>query len=157
MRQPPGQVHRFRVRAVDRAGNVSAWATAGAFRLGAVQEASVSVLRKGRWTARVSPSFYGRRAISAEAAGASARITFTGQQVAWVSAVGPTRGAARVYVDGAYARTVDLRGASSATRRIVYVRSWTSSARHTLEIRVVGTSGRPRVDVDAFLIISPVR
>ncbi len=71
--------------------------------------------------------------------------------------MGPTRGQARVYVDGAYARTVDLRSSSSATRRVVYVRSWTSSARHTLEIRVVGTSGRPRVDVDAFLTVVPVK
>jgi hypothetical protein len=153
----PGQVHRFRVRAVDRAGNVSAWATAGAVRLGAVQETSTSVLRRGAWTARVSPSFYGRRAISAQAAGASARITITGQQIAWVSAVGPDRGQARVYVDGAYVRTVDLRSASSGSRRIVYARSWTSSGKHTLEIRVVGTLGRPRVDLDAFLSIAPVQ
>ena len=153
----PGRVHRFRVRAVDRAGNASAWATAGAFRLGAVQETSTSVLRKGRWTARLSPSFYGGRAISAQAAGATVRVTFTGQQIAWVSTLGPTRGQARVYVDGAYARTVDLRGASSAARRIMDVQSWTSSGRHTLEIRVVGTPGRPRVDVDAFLSIAPVK
>ena len=153
----PGRVHRFRVRAVDRAGNTSAWATAGAFRLGAVQETSTSVLRKGRWTARLSPSFSGGRAISAQVAGATVRITFTGQQVAWVSAVGPSRGQARVYVDGAYVRTVDLRSASSAARRIVDVESWTSPGRHTLEIRVVGTSGRPRVDVDAFLSTAPVK
>jgi hypothetical protein len=152
----PGRVHRFRVRAVDRAGNASAWATAGAFRLGAVQETSTSVLRKGRWTARLSPSFSGGRAISAQVAGATVRVTFTGQQVAWVSAVGPSRGQARVYVDGAYVRTVDLRSASSAARRIVDVQSWTSSGKHTLEIRVVGTSGRPRVDVDAFLSTAPV-
>jgi len=153
----PGQVQRFRVRAVDRAGNVSAWATAGAFRLAAVQETSTAVVLKGRWTAHLSPAFYGRRAISAQVAGASARITFTGQQIAWVSAVGPTRGQARVYVDGAYVRTVDLRSSSIAARRIVYVRSWTASGQHTLEIRVVGTSGRPRVDVDAFLSTAPVK
>jgi len=152
----PGQLHRFRARAVDRAGNVGAWATAGAFRLGAAQETSASVLRKGRWTVRLSSSFYGRRAISAQAAGASVRLTFTGQQIAWVSAVGPTRGQARVYVDGAYVRTVDLRSSSAAARRIVYARSWPSAGRHTLEIRVVGTPGRPRVDVDAFLSTAPV-
>ena len=151
----PGQVDRFRVRAIDRAGNVGAWATAGAFRLAALQETSPTVLRKGHWTARLSSSFSGGRAISAQSAGASARIAFTGQQIAWVSAVGPTRGQARVYVDGVHVRTVDLRSSSSAARRIVYVRSWTSSGRHTLEIRVVGTPGRPRVDVDAFLGTAP--
>ena len=153
----PGQVHRFRVRAVDRAGNLSAWATAAAFRLGAVQETSTAVLRKGHWTASFAPAYYGGRVMSSQVAAASARITLTGQQVAWVSTVGPTRGQARVYVDGAYVRTVDLRSASIAARRIVYVRAWTSPGVHTLEIRIVGTAGRPRVDVDAFLNTTPVK
>lgn len=150
----PGQVHRFRVRAVDRAGNVGAWATAAALRLTAVQETSAAVLRKGHWARRLSTAYYGGRAMSAQVAGASVRITFTGQQIAWVSLVGPARGQARIYVDGAYVRTVDLRGSSNAARRIAYVRSWASPGTHTLEIRVVGTSGRPRVDVDAFLTIA---
>jgi hypothetical protein len=152
----PGQVHRFRVRAVDRAGNLGAWATAGAFRLGVVQETSTAVLRKGHWAASFAPAYYGGRAMSSQGAGASARITFTGQQIAWVSTVGPTRGQARVYVDGAYVRTLDLRSTSMAARRIMYVQAWTSSGTHTLEIRIVGTSGRPRVDVDAFLTTAPV-
>ena len=152
----PGQVHRFRVRAVDQAGNLGAWATAGAFRLGAAQETSIAVIRKGHWTASFAPAFYGGRAMSSQVVGASARITFTAQQIAWVSTVGPTRGEARVYVDGAYVRTLDLRSASIATRRIVYVQAWASSGTHTLEIRIVGTPGRPRVDVDAFLSTAPL-
>ena len=153
----PAQVHRFRVRAVDRAGNVGDWATAGPFRLGAVQGTSASVVRTGRWTTVLSPLYFGRRAAASQAAGASARITFTGQQIAWVSTLGPTRGQARVYVDGAFVRTVDLRSATGAVRRIVFARSWTSPGRHTLEIRVVGTPGRPRVDVDDFVSIVPVK
>ena len=35
------------------------------------------------------------------------------------------------------------------------LRSWPVAGRHTLEIRVVGTAGRPRVDVDAFVIVAP--
>jgi len=153
----PGQVHRFRVRAVDRAGNLGAWATAGAFHVDAVQETSPAVLRKGHWSASFAPAYYGGRAMSSQGAGASARLTFAGQQIAWVSTVGPTRGQARVYVDGAYVRTVDLHGSSIEARRIVYVQAWPSPGTHTLEIRIVGTSGRPRVDVDAFLDIVPVK
>ena len=153
----PGQVHRFRVRATDRAGNVGAWAPAAAFRLVAVQETSAAVHRTGHWTTVSSPSFSGRAEIASQVAGASARITFTGDRVAWVSTVGPTRGQARVYVDGAYDRTVDLRAAAIVARQIVYVRSWTTPGKHTLEIRVVGTSGRPRVDVDALLTTTPAK
>jgi hypothetical protein len=72
-----------------------------------------------------------------------------------VTTVGPTRGQARVYVDGAYERTVDLGRATSASRLIMVLRSWPVAGRHTLEIRVVGTAGRPRVDVDAFVIVAP--
>jgi hypothetical protein len=151
----PGLTHRLRVRAIDRAGNIGAWATAGAFRLSAVQEASSAIVRTGAWSTKLSAAFVGGRAIAASAAGASVRITFTGTEIGWVSTVGPTRGQARVYVDGAYERTVDLGRATSAARLITVLRSWTTTGRHTLEIRVVGTAGRPRVDVDEFLIVAP--
>ncbi len=151
----PGVVHRLRVRAIDRAGNVGAWAAAAAFRLASIQESAAAVIDTGHWTARLSPAFIGGHAISASAAGATARITFTGRQIGWVTTVGPTRGQARIYVDGAYERTVDLRRATSAARLIMVLRSWPTSGRHTLEIRVVGTAGRPRVDVDAFVIVTP--
>jgi len=151
----PGLVHRLRVRAIDRAGNVGAWATAGAFRLSAAQETSAAVVRKGTWSTKLSAAFVGGRAISASAAGASVRITFTGTQIGWVSTVGPTRGQARVYVDGVYERTVDLGRATSAARLIMVLRSWATTGRHTLEIRVLGTAGRPRVDIDEFVIVAP--
>jgi len=54
-----------------------------------------------------------------------------------------------------YERTVDLDRATSAARLIMMLRSWTTTGRHTLEIRVVGTSGRPRIDVDEFVIVAP--
>lgn len=151
----PGLVHRLRVRAIDRAGNIGAWATATAFRLASVQESAAAVVDTGRWTARTSSAFIGGHAISASTAGATARITFTGQQIGWVTTVGPTRGQARIYVDGAYERTVDLGRPTSGARLIMVLRSWPAAGRHTLEIRVVGTAGRPRVDVDAFVIIAP--
>ena len=151
----PGLVHRLRVRAVDRAGNVGAWATAAAFRLASIQESAAAVIDTGHWTARASTAFIGGHAMSASAAGAMARITFTGQQIGWVTTVGPTRGEARIYVDGTYERTVDLGRATSAARLIMVLRSWPAAGRHTFEIRVVGTAGRPRVDVDAFVIVAP--
>jgi hypothetical protein len=152
---PPGQTYRFRVRAVDRAGNVSGWAAVAAVRLTAVGETSAVVVRKGHWTIPASPAYFGGRAISSQVVGASARITFTGTQIAWVSSVGPTRGQARVYVDGVFQRAVDLRSATIAVRRIAYVRAWATSGRHTLEIRIVGPSGQARVDVDLFLTTAP--
>jgi hypothetical protein len=34
---------------------------------------------------------------------------------------------------------------------IVWRKSWTAPGSHTVQVRVLGTSGRPRVDADAFL------
>ena len=85
--------------------------------------------------------------------GATATIAFTGRAIAWAAPTGPTRGAARVYVDGVYRATVNLYRTSFGARRLVYRVAWTSAGAHQLKIVVVGTARHPRVDVDAFAII----
>jgi hypothetical protein len=86
-------------------------------------------------------------------AGAAASVRFTGRAIGWVAPMGPTRGSAKVYVDGVYKATVSLYRSSFAARRIVFRASWASSGAHTIRIVVVGTAHRPRVDVDAFALI----
>ncbi len=58
-----------------------------------------------------------------------------------------------MYVDGTYVQTVDLYSSSTLSRQVVFSKSWATSGSHTLEVRVLGTSGRPRVDVDAFVVL----
>ena len=60
-------------------------------------------------------------------------------------------GKAEIWVDGALATTVDLKRSSIAYRRLVWETSWETSGSHTVMVKVLGTSGRPRVDVDQFL------
>jgi hypothetical protein len=86
-------------------------------------------------------------------AGASATFTFTGSAVGFVTTLSPTRGRVRVYVDGKYLQTVDLRSTTFKYQQIAWSRAWTASARHTVKLVVAGTTGRPRVDVDAFVIL----
>jgi len=38
-------------------------------------------------------------------------------------------------------------------RRIVFSRAWTASRTHVVRVVNLGTAGRRRVDVDAFLVI----
>jgi hypothetical protein len=85
-------------------------------------------------------------------AGATATYRFTGRSAAWVSDTGPTRGKAQVYVDGVLRKTVDLRAATAHARQVVWSIAFSSSRTHTLKIKVLGTPGRPRVDVDGFLV-----
>jgi hypothetical protein len=148
-----GRTYAFRVRARDAAGNWSAWATQPDLRLGVFQDTSPSLARKGSWGVSTSSSWSRGSALYSRSSRASVTRALTGRSIAWVAAVGPTRGKARVYVDNVLAATVDLYRSSAAYRRIVFKRSWTTSATHTIRVEVVGTSGRPRVDVDAFIVV----
>jgi hypothetical protein len=56
-------------------------------------------------------------------------------------------------VDGAYVRTIDLGATTLGSPQVLYARSWSISAAHSVEIRNHATLSRPTVEVDAFLVI----
>jgi hypothetical protein len=145
-----GSRYRFAARATDGAGNTSGRRDGAAFVPYVRQSTSSRVRYSPGWSTVRSSAYAGGSTRVASAAGASASYTFTGTSIAWVAAVGPTRGPARVYLDGAYQRTVSLYASSPALRRIVFAHSWPGQGTHTIRVVVVGTSGHPRVDVDAF-------
>jgi hypothetical protein len=51
---------------------------------------------------------------------------------------------------------VDTYSTCSAARLMVFSKTWRRSARRTVEIRVAGTAGHPRVVIDAFVVLTPV-
>jgi hypothetical protein len=79
--------------------------------------------------------------------------TFTGRGVAWVAILGSARGKAQVWIDGTLATTVDLYRSSTHYRRVAFSRSWSTSGEHTIRIVVLATSGHPRVEVDALVVL----
>lgn len=89
----------------------------------------------------------------ATARGATASLTFYGRAVAFVAPTSRTRGSAKVYLDGTYVTTISLYG-PAMTRQVVYARRFAALGTHTIKVRVVGTAGHPRVDVDAFLCLN---
>jgi hypothetical protein len=149
-----GHTYRFRVRAVDEADNIGAWMSGPVFRLTHYGEASASVRYSGSWSASTSSVYWGGKARASSQAGAKATLTFTGRAVEVVSRKGPARGKAQIYVNGALKATVDLYAAAYQNQRVVWTGSWASSATRTVTVRVVGTSGRPRIDLDAFVVVS---
>lgn len=149
----PGHSYRFQVRARDNAGNVGAWVTGPTFRPYLPQQTYSGITWKGTWSTASSTQCSGGSVRSATVAGASASYTFYGRAIAWVAILGPDRGAAKVYVDGTYVTTIDLRSDTASYRRVVFSRVWSGVGTHTLRIVVVGTAGRPRVDVDAFEVL----
>jgi hypothetical protein len=148
-----GHAYRYAVQAVDAAGHRSAWEYGRTFRVRTFGDGRAHVTYRGSWSMTVGAGYLGRSVHRSSAAGARAVFRFTGRQVAWMAAIGPARGRARVYVDGRYLTTVNLHAAQTATRRLVFTRTWDRSGDHVIRIEVVGTPGHGRVDVDGFVTL----
>ncbi len=149
---PPGHAYQLGVRARDAAANLSGWAWGASFRPTLVSEKSAAITWRGTWRAEADPTHQGGATRYATDRAASATFTFTGRQVAWVTAAGPDRGVARVFVDGVLARTVDLAALPAGDCVVAFRATFGATGTHTVRIVVLGTAGRPRVDVDGFLV-----
>jgi len=146
-----GATYRYRVKSTDGAGNTSGYAYSPTFKPTLTQQSSSSVSYSGTWTSASTTYASGGSLKYAAAKGASASWTFTGSSIGWVAYRGPNRGSADVYIDGVLKATVDLYSAASYAKQIVYAATWGSNGTHTIKIVCRGTSGHPRVDVDAFV------
>lgn len=148
-----GHTYRFEVRARDKASNVGGW-KAGSTTSTLVRQDNSGYVHYGTgWHLASSTSYSGGYVHYATTAGASASFTFTGRAIAFVMTRAANRGRAWLYLDGVYVGSLDLYSATTAYRQVVWSRTWSSAAGHTLRLVVVGTAGRPRVDLDAFLVL----
>ena len=153
----PGQVLRFRIRATDHAGNRSAWISSALLSIIMSEETVASFSPTAKWTQATSPSFSGGSARYSTTTGSTASYSFTGRSIAWVSAVGPYSGIAEIWLDGLKVRTVDLYRPTAQRGEAVWVRNFSSTGDHTVQIRVTGNrnidSLASRIDVDGFLVM----
>jgi hypothetical protein len=147
----PQHGYRLRVRAIDRLGHVGGWATGSTFRLSGYSESNSRIRYAGTWAKATNAAYWGGGTKVSGRAGASASITFTGRSIAWVARKGPNRGKAAIYVNGTKVATVDLHASSYQNQRVVWSGNWVSSASRTITIKVLGTTGHPSVDIDAFI------
>jgi hypothetical protein len=142
---------RLRVQAMN--GAWSGWAygvTAGARRY---QETGSGVSYAGSWRRSSSVGASGGFVQFRPSSGATATFRFSGRAVAWIAPRGLTRGSAAIYVDGVHRTTVSLYRTSSLARTIAFTTGWSSAGSHTLTVKVLGTPGHPRIDVDAFAVL----
>jgi subtilisin family serine protease len=150
----PGHSYRFRVQATDRAGHAGNLAVSASRRVALYQDTSSTVTWTTRWTTVRSTALSGGSARYATIAGERARWKPpTGIAFAWVSRRSATSGVADVYVDGLRVTSYDLRSSTTLYRRLVVARAFSPIVAHTVDVRVRGTAGRPRVDVDAFVLL----
>jgi hypothetical protein len=144
--------YAFRVRAIDEAGNTGTWMAGPTASLSDVSEKSSSIKFSSSWRQTYSTVFWGGGAKKSSTAGAKATVAFTGRSIALVSRLGPTRGRARIYVDGTLVTTVNLYASTYKSQRIVWARTFASSGKHAVSVVVYRTATRPRVDIDAFVV-----
>jgi hypothetical protein len=116
------------------------------------QDSSSAIRWAGSWAGASYLRYAGGTVRYATGVGATATLAFTGRAVSWVGPVGPTRGRARVYVDGKLAGTIDLRASRFTARRTLFSTSWSKSGAHTLRIQVIAAAGRPVVAIDELRV-----
>jgi len=145
-----GYSFRFEVRAHDHAGNIGAWSPGVLNYPGLVQQTSTAIAYHGTWYTSTSTAYSGGSVRYSSVATSYASFAFSGRAVDFVTTRGPSRGSAKIYIDGSYVTTVSLYATTTTYRYVAYERTWGWSGTHTIRIVVVGTAGHPRVDVDAF-------
>jgi hypothetical protein len=146
---------RYAITATDGSGATSAPAIGPATTPVVVQDDSRQLAYTGSWTPVRASGYLGGSGRVTTAPGARVRLTFGGSAVAIIAPLGPTRGRATVVVDGKPAGTIDLYRSSGLSRQIVYATAWPTAGTHTIELVAQGTPGRPRVDLDGFLVLRP--
>jgi N-acetylmuramoyl-L-alanine amidase len=147
-----GHTYRFEVRARDNAGNVGAWKATPTLRPGLTQQTSSAV----HFIGTTKTTRYYKYSAGSErylrVAGAKATYLTTARSLSFVTTKGPSRGSAKIYIDGYYAATVNLNAATWTFRYVAFTTTWSSVGTHRITVVSVG-SPVPRVDIDAFGVI----
>lgn len=146
-----GDTYRYVVKATDGAGNTTTWRYGPTFEALLTQNSSSAIAYGPGWLAVGNSYASGGTLAYSTAGGASATFHFTGRAVSWVAMRGPSRGSAKVYVDGVYRTTINLYATTFAAKQILFAATWASNGSHSITIVNAGTAGHSRVDIDAFV------
>lgn len=142
--------YRFRVRAIDKEGTVGTFANSATFEARLYQQTSSAFTYRGSWATSTADVFSGGSTRRSSTYRSSVEFTATGRSFAWITTLGPTRGIARIYVNGTFVGAVDL---NFGTRYRVQAWTRTYSSPVTRTIRIVVARAGERVDMDAFAVL----
>jgi hypothetical protein len=145
-----GAAYQFAVAAYDAAGNLSDWSLSAQFTPSNYDESVASY--SGSWFSYADPVYMNGRTYESSQANAQMSVQVTGTDFGLVSTQGPAGGRAFVYLDGTYQFTIDNYRATASHRTVVAWFRFGSRSTHTITVVVEGTSGRPYVGVDSFLL-----
>jgi hypothetical protein len=145
--------YRFRVRAVDAAGNWSPW-VGGAVNpwLTPVDDRSASIARGRSWSGTSRTAAYRSTLLGSTQKGASLSFAFTGHAIAVVGPRSLSHGRAQVYVDGVYIQTINMRTTASTSRVVAFTRAFPGGGKHKIRLVVVGKDPARLFRLDAFVV-----
>jgi hypothetical protein len=149
----PSKNYVFGIASRDGAGNVGTNVIGPVVRAGNYTEAAPQITYAGTWASQSLSTYLGGAAKYSQTTSSSASLTFTGNQVAWVSRKSTAHGSANVYIDGTLVSSVNLYSATTLYKQVVFTRTFPTVGTHTIKIVVVGTAGHPRVTLDSIFIL----
>lgn len=116
------------------------------------QETSRRIDYRGSWIRATHSDYLGDNVRFSDEAGATATLTFTGSAISWIGPVGPTRGGAKVYIDGRFVKSVHSHRRTFKPTRVLFTATFDTVATRTIKIKVVGTADHPTVAIDALVV-----
>jgi hypothetical protein len=144
--------YAFRLRARASDGTPGPWVASSA-RIARHEESGPDVRVTKGWKIAHHPAYTGAGARYATLKGAELSLVFDGTAVAIVGPRGPGRGRADVSVDGQLVGRFDAKGAKFRPVQFLFKVDGLAAGPHVLSVRVLGTSGRPMVAVDRFVVL----
>lgn len=146
-----GTPTRFQLFARDYADNLGKGAVGPTVTATLLQDGTSIAKYTGKWSNVSLSSASGGRMHRSTTSGSTVTFQTNARAIAVIGRRGPLNGQAKVYVDGVYKSTIDLRRSSYKSRVLVFNTSWNTTATHSVKLVVVGGTGR--VDIDAFAFL----
>ena len=148
-----GHSYQFQVRVVNGNFEPGEFVPGPVFTPTLYQQTSGTAYSSG-WSSQSSSVYSGGSVKYASTSGRSATFTATNaRSIAIVTTKAKTRGSFKVYVDGVLKGTIKTYSTTTKYRQTVFQYAWSTPGTHKFKIVVSGTSGHPRVDVDAFVVL----
>ena len=147
-----GTTYRYALRTKTSNGAIGRLAYGQPLEATLFQEGTSLARYSGTWTKTLSSSASHGNLRTSTKAGSYVEFKRAAMAIAVIARRGPTSGQAKVYVDGVLKSTIDLRRSTTQNRVVVFSASWTTAATHRVRVVVVGTPGRPRIDIDGFAV-----
>ena len=145
-----GHLEAVRINAYDCAGNVTS-VVRSSLGINLEQDYGPTIpsgWKRTTWVGAIGDSMLNT---STYKTSLSTVVTGDGKHVALVMAKGPARGKASLYFDGSYVKTIDTYAATNINRVVMWDKELNGTSSHTIKIVNQATSGRPRIDIDAYV------